>query len=386
MLHGLNDFTAVIKRGAEQAGRDLDVDVEVQGPSSFEATEAIGMFEGMVQKKMDGLVVIPMPGEVWVKPIKEATDAGVPVVTANITSAESGAASWFGQDEYQSGVILATELRKMLEADGKKSGKILAGICKPGVAVLEERYKGFKKGLEGSGYTVTDPKDVGTENTANYSAWENQATANPDAVAAVGLCSMDIPNLAKLKTRTSGKWLIGGYDLNTETLDIHQSGNHADQSGTASLSARLSARSRAGAPFARQNAPAKGWVNVGTEIVTKANVDAIYPRETDQRRGNQMVQGLHGKELRRPERARQALTRHAPVIYPEKIMIDLTGRHIFIAGGSRGIGAACRAHGGAVRRGCFSQLPAQCQRRQRRCVRCGNSGAARVCGAGRHFR
>lgn len=282
VLHGLNDFTAVIKRGAEQAGRDLDVDVEVQGPSSFEATEAIGMFEGMVQKKLDGMVVVPMPGEVWVKPIKEATDAGVPVVTSNITSAELGAASWFGQDEYQSGVILATELRKMLESDGKKSGKILAGICKPGVAVLEERYKGFKKGLEGSGYTVTDPKDVGTENTANYSAWENQATANPDAVATVGLCSMDIPNLAKLKTRTNGKWLIGGYDLNTETLESIKAGTtqislgqHPYLQGYLPVLAMVR--------HLRDKTPLpRGWVDVGTEQVTKATVDAIYPRETNQ--------------------------------------------------------------------------------------------------------
>jgi ABC-type sugar transport system substrate-binding protein len=281
VLHGLNDFTAVIKRGAEDAGKALGVDVEVVGPSSFEATEAIGMFEGMVQKKMDGLAVIPMPGEVWVKPIKEAVDAGIPVATANITSDGSAADSWFGQDEYQSGVILATELRKLLEADGKKSGKILAGICKPGVAVLEDRYKGFKKGLEGSAFMATDAKDVGTENTANYSNWENQATANPDIVAAVGLCSMDVPNLSKLKTRTSAKWLIGGYDLNQETLD-------ALKAGTAQVSLGQHPYLQGYLPVLalvqhlRDKKPMpKGWVNVGTEIVTKANVDTIYPRETD---------------------------------------------------------------------------------------------------------
>src|SRR5579871_6625364 len=115
VLHGLNDFTQVIKQGAEDAGKALGVEVEVVGPASFEATEAIGMFEGMIQKKKDGLVVVPMPGEVWVKPIKEAIDAGIPVATANITSEASAAESWFGQDEYQSGVVLATELRKMLE-------------------------------------------------------------------------------------------------------------------------------------------------------------------------------------------------------------------------------------------------------------------------------
>src|SRR5258708_2664767 len=62
VLHGLNDFTQVIKRGAEDAGKALGVDVEVIGPADFKAEEAINQFEGMVQKKVDGLACMPMPG------------------------------------------------------------------------------------------------------------------------------------------------------------------------------------------------------------------------------------------------------------------------------------------------------------------------------------
>ncbi len=281
VLHGLNDFTAVIKRGAEDAGKALGVDVEVVGPSSFKADEAINMFEGMVQKKKDGLAVVPMPGEVWVKPIKEAVDAGIPVATSNMTSPESASAAWFGQDEYQSGIILAQELTKQLKADGKTGGKILVGNCAPEVAVLQERYKGLVKGLEGSGFTATDAKNVGTENTANYAAWENQATANPDMVAAAGLCSMDIPNLAKLKTRSSAKWLIGGYDLNQETLDSIKAGTtHVTLGQHPYLQGYLPVFALVQHLRDKKPLP-RGWVNVGTEIVTKANVDSIYPRETD---------------------------------------------------------------------------------------------------------
>ena len=281
VLHGLNDFTAVIKRGAEDAGKALSVDTEVVGPSSFEANEAINMFQGMVQKKKSGMVVVPFPGEDWVKPIKEAVDAGIPVATANITSEGSASQSWFGQDEYQSGVILATELKKMLEAAGKKNGKILVGLCKPGIAVLDERYKGLVKGFEGTGYKVTDPKTVGTENTANYSAWENQVTANSDLVAAVGLCSMDLPNLSKLKARTNGQWLAAGYDLNTETLDGIKNGTLQLSLGQHPyLQGYLPVLALARHLKDKKDMP-KGWVNVGTEIVTKANVESIYPRETD---------------------------------------------------------------------------------------------------------
>src|SRR3989442_1703611 len=65
VLHGLNEFTQVIKRGAEDAGKALGVEVEVMGPAAFKSADAIAMFEGMVQKKMDGIAVIPMPGDVW---------------------------------------------------------------------------------------------------------------------------------------------------------------------------------------------------------------------------------------------------------------------------------------------------------------------------------
>lgn len=281
VLQVQNDFTGVIKRGAEDAGKALGVDVEVVGPPSADATAAIGMFEGMIQKKMDGLVVIPMPGEVWVKPIKEATDAKIPTVTANITSDGSTSEAWFGQNEFNSGVILATVLRDTFKDRNIQSGKILAGVCAPGVAVLEERYKGFKKGLEGSSFTVTDAKDVGVENTKNYSAWENQATANPDMIAAVGLCSMDIPNLAKVKTRTKGKWLIGGYDLNPETLE-------AIKSGTAQVTLGQHPYLQGYLPVLalvqhlRDKKPLpKGWVDVGTEIVSNTNAAGVMPREND---------------------------------------------------------------------------------------------------------
>jgi ABC-type sugar transport system substrate-binding protein len=281
VLHGLNDFTAVIKRGAEDAGKALGVEVEVVGPSSFKSDEAINMFEGMVQKKVDGIATVPMPGDVWIRPIKEAVDAGVPVATANMTSPDSVADVWVGQDEYQSGVILAQELVKQLQASGVKSGKILAGICAPEVAVLQDRYKGLQKGLTGTGYTVTDAKNVHTENTENYAAWENEATANSDIVAAAGLCSMDIPNLAKLKSRTKAKWLVGGYDLNPETLDALKAGNaqvtlgqHPYLQGYLPVLALVQ--------HLRDKKPMpKGWIDVTTEIVTKANVDSLYPRETD---------------------------------------------------------------------------------------------------------
>ena len=78
VLHGLNDFTQVIKQGAEDAALAESVSVNVVGPAGFSTADAIAMFEGLTQKRVDGLVVVPMPGEVWVTPIRQATEVGIP--------------------------------------------------------------------------------------------------------------------------------------------------------------------------------------------------------------------------------------------------------------------------------------------------------------------
>src|SRR5205823_5052817 len=110
--------------------------------------------------------------------ISQARKARIPVMTANVTSPDSAAFAWFGQDEYQSGVLLAGELQKALMAAGKNEGKIVVALCAPGVGVLVQRLEGFKKGLEGTRYTVAGPFDATPENTTNYAAWENLASAH----------------------------------------------------------------------------------------------------------------------------------------------------------------------------------------------------------------
>lgn len=282
VLHGLDEFPKVIQKGASDAGKAMDVDVQVVGPAGFVTAEARAMFEGMVQKRVHGLVVVPMPGDVWVRPIKDATDAKIPVLTANVASLDSASPTWFGQDEHGSGVVLATELRKLLDAAGKKDGKILVGICAPGVDVLVRRYEGFKKGMEGTAFQISQPYDVAVENTKNYGAWENLAGANADAVAIVGLCSMDLPNLAKLKARTKATWIAAGYDLNVQTLD-------AIKAGTVQLTLGQHPYLQGYLPVIalarhlRDNKPLpQGWIDTGTEVVTKENVESLYQREADE--------------------------------------------------------------------------------------------------------
>jgi ABC-type sugar transport system substrate-binding protein len=281
VLHGLNTFTQRMKTGAEDAARDYGVHLEVFGDASFDPPTHIGFFETALQRGFDGIAVVTNPGDQWVTPIQEAVDQGVPLVGANVTSLDSALKTWVGQDEYNSGVILGNELLKQFEAAGISEGKIAVGTCVAAAQVLQDRDAGLRKAFEGSNFEILPTQEVLIPVPDNYARWENMMAANPDAVGAVGLCSIDIPNLAQLKERSSGTWLIGGYDLDPPTLQAIKDGSAQVTVGQQEyLQGYLPVRALAehlinGTPLV------EGWLETPTEVVTAENVDQYVSRQTD---------------------------------------------------------------------------------------------------------
>ncbi len=281
VLHGLNAFTERIQTGAEDAARDYGVTLEVFGDASFDTATHQAFFETALQRGFDGIAVVTFPGDTWITPIQIAVDQGVPLVGANVTSLDSALGTWVGQDEFTSGVILGGEMLTQLEAAGITEGKIAVGICDPAATVLQDRDSGFRQALEGTSYDILEAQDVDVPVPDNYSKWENIVAANPDIVAAVGLCSIDIPNLAQLKERNAATWLIGGYDLDPPTLEAIQSGLAQVTVGQQEyLQGYLPIRALAehlinGTPLV------EGWLETPTEVVTAENVADYVSRQTD---------------------------------------------------------------------------------------------------------
>jgi ABC-type sugar transport system substrate-binding protein len=281
VLHGLNTFTERMKTGAEDAARDYGVTLEVFGDASFDTPTHQAFFETALQRGFDGIAVVPNPGDQWITPIQQAVDQGVPLVSANVTGLETALETWVGQDEYNSGVILGNELLKQLDAAGVSEGKVAVGICSAAAQVLQDRDSGLRQAFEGSNFDVLEAQEVLIPVPDNYGRWENVMAANPDAVAAVGLCSIDIPNLAQLKERTGGTWLIGGYDLDPPTLQAIKDGWAQVTVGQQEylqgyIPVRLLAEHLInGTPLV------EGWIEMPTEVVTAENVDDYVARQTD---------------------------------------------------------------------------------------------------------
>jgi ABC-type sugar transport system substrate-binding protein len=281
VLHGLNTFTQRMKTGAEDAARDYGVTLEVFGDASFDTPTHQAFFETALQRGFDGIAVVTNPGDQWITPIQQAVDQGVPLVGANVTGLNTALTAWVGQDEYNSGVILGGEMLKAFEEAGISEGKIAVGTCVAAAQVLQDRDAGLRKAFEGSNFEILETQEVLIPLPENYSRWENIMAANPDAVGAVGLCSMDITNLSQLKERTGGTWLIGGYDLDPPTLDAIKSGLAQVTVGQQEyLQGYLPVRMLAehlinGTPLV------EAWLETPTEVVTAENVDDYVARQTD---------------------------------------------------------------------------------------------------------
>jgi simple sugar transport system substrate-binding protein len=138
-------FWAIVKRGIDQASRDLGVSVTYRSPDTYTAARMASLVDAAVSTRPNGLVVsIPDAAALGPK-IALATAAGIPVVAIN--SGEDvyrrvGALLYVGQPEYAAGF-----------GAGRRMGAagVRNAICvnhQIGVASLDARCRGFAAAIE----------------------------------------------------------------------------------------------------------------------------------------------------------------------------------------------------------------------------------------------
>src|SRR5205807_1177238 len=148
-------FWSVVKKGVDQAGKDMGVQVVYEAPASatFDVVAMAHLIDTAVATHPDGLVVsIPDPTGLGPS-IKAAVAAGIPVISINSGSdvAKSlGVLVHVGQTEEQAGI-----------GGGQRMGAagVKHALCvnqEVGNAALALRCKGFKEGLAQTGGTVTE--------------------------------------------------------------------------------------------------------------------------------------------------------------------------------------------------------------------------------------
>ena len=281
--HSAIPFTEQMKVGFEAACKDLPIDCEYNAPETINPETAIGMFDAMISKGVDAVVLNPNPPDAWTNVIKSAVDNGILVnVIDNPATPESGFGVFISPDNEVAAETLAGEFFDQLKDKGVSGGTVVFGICAPGVPDQELRADGWEKACAAqSDFECVGPLDTGGTVELDYAFWETTVLQYPDAVAFAGNCAFDGPNLVKIKQATSGAWEIATFDLEPETLEAIQDGSLLVAMGANPwLNAYLGTKLAydhlvSGTPIPQ------GWIDSGPELVTTANVEEFLAREKD---------------------------------------------------------------------------------------------------------
>ena len=219
ITHGSGDsFWAVAKRGAEQAGKDLGVQVQYS-ESANDPQKQAQLIDAAVTDKVDGIAVSAPNPDALREPLKKAADAGIPIITLNsgqTDSADLGAITHVGQDETIAGEAAGSRL-----AQGGAQ-KLLCVIHEQGNIGLNQRCDGAKQGFGGEveNLQVKGVEDISTTLTEIQSKLESD-----DSIDAVLSLNPDIAVAARDAVQgASSEAKLATFDLSGDVVNAIEAG------------------------------------------------------------------------------------------------------------------------------------------------------------------
>ena len=133
-------FWRSVHAGALAAARELDVDVEWQGPVREDDRDAqIRVVENMIASGVDAIVLAPLDDTALVPAATEATREGIPVVIFDSGIEWDGLTSFVATDNYQGGVLAAERMNELLGGEGR----VIMMRYQEGSASTNRREQGF---------------------------------------------------------------------------------------------------------------------------------------------------------------------------------------------------------------------------------------------------
>ncbi len=268
-----NPFIRQVEQAARDAGKDLGVNVKIQGTAGFDPAAQLKMVQDLFASGADG-VSTSITGDSMAGGLNQLVSQGKPIVEFNIFSTRVKA-PYVGERSVVDWAILGRAVRAKM--GGKSaSGKVLIGTCAPGFPALVDRIKGVKRGL-GSGLQIKGPFDVTGDPTKNFSAWQQLIAANPDAKALIGVCAQDLENLGKLNAQKGDRYITAGGDPTLGNLAAIAGGHGLISMGqTGYVQGYLPIKMIVDALRTKKALPKTGFISSGAEVITKSGVVEPY--------------------------------------------------------------------------------------------------------------
>jgi len=222
-------FFAVVKRGVEDAGKDLGVEAIYSAPKCCDINLQAQLLKSNVAAKPNGIAVEFNDPKALSRPILDALDANIPVILTNTQnfSEESEprikALAYVGQDEFHSGAKVGAGLLPHLQ----KGARVVCQNPGPAQIVQTVRCDGLKKFLEEQiGATVDTLVNTASTPAQGLAVLDGYMRSHKDTAAIVSL-NPETGTIACQwvdKNEAQGKVILGGYDVSPAVLDCIKRG------------------------------------------------------------------------------------------------------------------------------------------------------------------
>jgi simple sugar transport system substrate-binding protein len=222
-----NVFWNTVYLGMREAAALTGCEAEMYRPKKEgDLAQESANFESAIALKPDGIVV-PIAYTELLPLVKKATDAGIPVLVANIDAPnpedriKAGGLAYIGQSLRQAGYFLAKNLSKYFPS-GSHALILMEG---PGMVWAEERAAGIIQFLKEYNCTY-ERLDVSFEPAVVESRTSAYLQAHPEtkAVFSVGYMAYVAGNILQKMGKKPGEVAIGCFDLVPPVIDGIKSG------------------------------------------------------------------------------------------------------------------------------------------------------------------
>lgn len=217
-------FWSVVKKGVDQAAKDMGVNVQYEAPNTFDMVAMSHLIDSAVATKPDGLVVSIPDANALSPSIQRAIAAGIPVISINSGSdvaQKLGVLVHIGQTEYEAGLGGG---EKMAAAGVKHALCINQEV---GNAGLDARCKGFTDAMTKAGAKV----EVLPVNLNNPTQSEQTISAaltsksDVDGLMALGPTGATPALKAVKDVNKVGQVKVATFDLSPDVLQAIEQGN-----------------------------------------------------------------------------------------------------------------------------------------------------------------
>jgi ribose transport system substrate-binding protein len=287
-LSGMEYWKSCYK-GFEDAGKLYGIKTIYTGGLQYDVNQEVTALEQVIAKKPAGIAVSCMNPDAFAVPIKQAAAEGIPIVTFDADSPQSGRYSFLGTGNEYAGTVAAKALAEQV---GPEGGEVVI-ITLPAQRNHEERVSGFKNALNVQ-YKNLKLVQVGngkSDQTEAAKVLSGLLQAHPDikgvfctdATSGVGAAT------AVKEANKVGKVKIVSFDNDRGTLDAIKSGviSASIAQGTyimgyQSMNFLFELKHELINPVedwkGKDISPLPNFVDTGVSIITKENVDSFYTK------------------------------------------------------------------------------------------------------------